>query len=139
MVTLVSDCTVPCRYMVHPGMRTRVPSFGQTFLLIKLVLVKNPYSGRGRRLLTLFVRLRGLACERPMAHWCMRLHAVHASGDARSAAARTLSWLLALDALHVAVVRAPCCPAKPARACAPAAPPGAQRTMASDGTTLVEQ
>ena len=37
--TLVSDCTVPCRYVVHPGMRTRVPSFGQTFLLIKSVLI----------------------------------------------------------------------------------------------------
>jgi hypothetical protein len=30
--TLVSDCTVPGRYVVHPGLRTRVPSFGQTFL-----------------------------------------------------------------------------------------------------------
>ena len=48
----------------------------------------------------------------------------------------TMSWLLALDALHVAVVRGPTpyCPAKPARACAPAAPPGARRaTTAGDG------
>ena len=39
-----------------------------------------------------------------------------------------VSWLLALDALHVAVVRGPTpyCSAKPARACAPAAPPGAR-------------
>ena len=47
-----------------------------------------------------------------------------------------VSWLLALDALHVAVVRGPTpyCSAKPARACAPASPPGARRAAtAGDG------